>query len=192
MRRACVGQLRRELAVAQRAVALLRHAHPRAEVDLVDRHRRVERVAPRARSPSTRASPHVVVEVPDDRRGRGRHLARGSRTGRPCRRGSRRGARRSGTCSASPCRRRGRSPPRCRTAPRRASGAGRSPQPSKSPMTWTRLGVGRPDGEVDAQHAGGVASRRATCAPKLRRRARAFLPRTGGRRRRRGGTFRAW
>ena len=59
-----LGQLRRQLAVGERAVAVLGHAPPRAEVHLVDRHRRVERVAPlRALAIHSPVAP-LVVERP--------------------------------------------------------------------------------------------------------------------------------
>ncbi len=53
-----VGQLGGDLAIAQGAVALFRHAHPATKVDLVDRHRRGERLAVRAHELIHSPSPH--------------------------------------------------------------------------------------------------------------------------------------
>ena len=79
------------------------HAAPRAEVHLVDRRSarraRCARGAlrhPRRRRPTRSRGPRRPTPVLR------RHLVRGRRTGRPCRRGSRRSARRCGTCRARP------------------------------------------------------------------------------------------
>jgi hypothetical protein len=64
-----------ELAVGQRAIAVLGDAPPRAEVDLVDAHRRVAVVVGAARHPAG-VLPGVVVG-PHDRRGRRRVLGPG-------------------------------------------------------------------------------------------------------------------
>ena len=68
-----VGQLHRQLAIAERAIALLRHAHPRAEMHLVGRHGRVEFVVLVARTHPLVVAP-FVLGVPDDRRGARRNL----------------------------------------------------------------------------------------------------------------------
>ncbi len=114
------GQLVGQLEVGQRPVALHRVQPPRAEVDLVDRHRAVERLgrcgAPRAtsRRPTrgwTRARPTRSWAAPRWR----------TRPGRPSG-GSRRPARGSRTCSGRRTRRRAGTAPRRRTRPSRASG----------------------------------------------------------------------
>ena len=68
-----VGQLHRQLAIAERAVALFRHAHPRAKMHLVGRHGRVEFVVLVARTHPLVVAP-FVLGVPDDRRGARRTL----------------------------------------------------------------------------------------------------------------------
>src|SRR5262249_43810255 len=76
-----LGQLRGQLAVAQAAAAFLRHAPPRAEVDLVDRHRGVQGVAHAAAGHPGLVTPGVV-EGPDDGGRLGWHLlAEGERVG---------------------------------------------------------------------------------------------------------------
>ena len=67
-------QLRRHLAIRQRAVAVLGHAHPRAEVHFVERDRRVERVALAALLHPLAVGPLVSVERPDLRAGLGGRL----------------------------------------------------------------------------------------------------------------------
>jgi hypothetical protein len=67
-------QPRRQLAIAERAVVLLGHAHPRPEVDLVERQRRAQRVALFARPHPLLVAPLVVVEVPHLGAGLGRRL----------------------------------------------------------------------------------------------------------------------
>ena len=69
-----VAELVGELAVRERAVALERVAPPRAEVHLVDRHRRAQRVGRAARRSSHCSSRQTCFGVPDDGRVRGRHL----------------------------------------------------------------------------------------------------------------------
>ena len=71
-----------DVAIAEEAVVAA--APPRAEVQLVDRHRRVQRVARGARAIHG-ASPQSVVERPDARRRRRRRFVRRRRTDRPCR-----------------------------------------------------------------------------------------------------------
>ena len=66
-----VGELRRDVAIAE--PALIRSATPRAEVDLVDRHRRRQPVPLRARGEPLGVAP-VVGEIPHDRAGLGRCL----------------------------------------------------------------------------------------------------------------------
>ena len=70
-----VGERGRQLAVSEPAIALLRHAPPRAEVNFVDRNRRAQHVA---RRPCRH--PLLVLEAEaraiNDRRGRRRHLQR--------------------------------------------------------------------------------------------------------------------
>ena len=70
---AVVGEPRGDLPVAQGAVSVARGPHPRAEVDLVDRHRRVEGVASPAGPHPLRVVPGVV-EVPHHRPGLRRGL----------------------------------------------------------------------------------------------------------------------
>ena len=67
------GELVGQLEVGQRAVALERVQPPRAEVDLVDRHRALERGRLAALGQPLRVGPFVHRLV-DDRRGLGRHL----------------------------------------------------------------------------------------------------------------------
>ncbi len=68
-----VGELVRELAVAQRAVVLERVAAPGAEMDLVHRHRPAQRVAGRPALEPLLVAPDVL-RLPDDRRVGRRHL----------------------------------------------------------------------------------------------------------------------
>ena len=96
-----LGERRRHLAVGERAVAVLGHAPPRAEVHLVDRHRRVERVALARASPSSRRRSTRSRGPRRSTRCAAASRCR-RRTDRPCRRGSRRSARRCGTCRPSP------------------------------------------------------------------------------------------
>ena len=63
-----VGQLGRQLAIGERAVALFGHAHPGAEVHFVDGDGRVELVVLVARAHPLGVVP-LVVEVPHDGRG---------------------------------------------------------------------------------------------------------------------------
>src|SRR5204862_4949351 len=69
-----LGQAGGQLAIAEGAVGVLRAAHPGAEVDLVDRHRRVEGVAGPATVHAVGVVP-VVVECADDGGGERRHLS---------------------------------------------------------------------------------------------------------------------
>src|SRR5690606_19177756 len=55
----------RELAVGERTVAVLGHPHPRAQVDLVDRDRRIRGV-PAATLPHPLVVAPLVGEIPDD------------------------------------------------------------------------------------------------------------------------------
>ena len=73
-RRHVLGQERRDLAVAERAVARLRQPPPRAEVHLVDRERCLERVPLAPHRHPGRVAP-LVLERPHDRRGARRHFA---------------------------------------------------------------------------------------------------------------------
>ena len=66
-----VGERLRDLAVLRKAIGAV--ATPRAQVQLVDRHRRVERVARRTRCHPVGVAPRVV-EVPDPRCGGRRRL----------------------------------------------------------------------------------------------------------------------
>ena len=59
-----VGQARRDLAIGERTVVLFRNAHPRAEVNLVDRHGRMQRVRGCAFFKKSRVVPGVV-EIPN-------------------------------------------------------------------------------------------------------------------------------
>ena len=149
-----LGEPRRDLAIGERAVAVLGHARPRAEVHLVDR------ASARAPGRASRRARIQRVVVP-----RVRVLGR-----------------RRSTPSAAPapsCARTGRSSPagcpsrvqqlelveRARVEPRDeqlehaatrragASGRARPSQPQKSPTTLTRSRVRRPDRERDAAHA---------------------------------------
>ncbi len=67
-------QLGRDLPVAEPALLLLGDAHPRPQVDLVDRDRRVERVLRSPHAHPVAVAP-AVVEIPHDRSGRRRKLA---------------------------------------------------------------------------------------------------------------------
>ena len=68
-----LDELRREVAVAEHLARIVGRAPPRAEVHLVHRHRRVERVARRPRRHPLVVAP-LVVELPDDGRGQRRLL----------------------------------------------------------------------------------------------------------------------
>ena len=58
------GEPGRDFAVGERAVVLLRDAHPRAEMDLVDGLRRAQRIAAGALLHPVLIAP-LVVEIPD-------------------------------------------------------------------------------------------------------------------------------
>ena len=66
-----LGEPGRNFAIAKRTVVLFRNAHPRAQVNLIDRHRRVQRVKRGTFFQKVRVTPGVV-EIPHH----------GSRTGR--------------------------------------------------------------------------------------------------------------
>ena len=158
-----VGELRRELAVGQRAVASS-GTRARTEVHLVDRHRRARAPAcGRGASIHSGVAP-LVVEVPDDRAGV-RAASRGrTRTGRPCRPVAA-VARPDVVLVHAPCPTPGTNPsqmPDDRRAAR-ADGASGS-QPLKSPIDRDALGVRRPDREV---RAGGSPSARRVGAELL-------------------------
>ena len=68
-----VGEARRDLAIGERTVVLFRDAHPRAQVNLVNRHGRVQRVRGRALFQKGRVVPGVV-EIPDHGSGARRYL----------------------------------------------------------------------------------------------------------------------
>ncbi len=61
-----VGQVRRELAICEPAVVLLGHAHPRAEMDFVDRPRRLPAVGALAAGQPLGIAP-AIAQVPHDR-----------------------------------------------------------------------------------------------------------------------------
>ena len=69
-----VGEQGRDFAITERAVVLVGHASPRAQVHLVDRLRCIERVSPALRRHPLAVAP-FVVERPHDRRRVRRHLA---------------------------------------------------------------------------------------------------------------------
>ena len=75
-----VGELGGDLAVGEGAVALAGHAHPGAEMDLVDRHRRRQRLAGGAVGHPVGVAPLEAGEVLDLRGGPGGQL-RGERVG---------------------------------------------------------------------------------------------------------------
>ncbi len=125
-RAAVVGELRRELAVGEHAVALLRHAPPRAQVHLVDRQRLPGRLAIGAGGEPVAVRP-LVRRGLDDRRVPGRQLGVPRRSGRSSRARDR-PACGSGTCTAAPGTPRERTPPRL---PRSRSVTARRP-PSHS------------------------------------------------------------
>ena len=61
-----VGELRRELAIGEPPIVVLRHSHPRADVQLVYGPWRLAPVGPRALRHPLAVTP-VVAQVPDDR-----------------------------------------------------------------------------------------------------------------------------
>jgi hypothetical protein len=69
-----IGQSWSDLTIGQRAVPLLGHAHPRAEVHFIDGYRGLQRVMALTRSHPLLIPP-TVGQVPDDRRRSGRCLA---------------------------------------------------------------------------------------------------------------------
>src|SRR5262249_22493257 len=71
---------RRDLAIGERTVALLRHARPRSQVPLVDRHRLAPPVARRPRLHPRAVAPRVAARR-DDARRRARRTLEGVRDG---------------------------------------------------------------------------------------------------------------
>ncbi len=160
-----VGELVGELRVGQRAVALERVEAPRAEVHLVDRHRRAVRlgrpapldpgvVAPRVLR--TRRSPSRCAAAARRARPRGRPSA--------ARRRRRRGSR---TCSRARARPPGTKSSQTPVLPSVRIGWARSFQALKSPTTATEQRGRRPDGEGGAARAVDLAHVRAERVPEL-------------------------
>ena len=155
-----VGQLVGQLAVGELAVALERIAAPRAEVDLVDRHRRAQRLGRARAAPATPSSRHSCSARWTTRRVLRRHLG-----------GERDRVGLQAELAVLPVdlelvalarsRRRGRTAPRCRTRRASASGAGAASQALKSPTTRDRARVRRPDRE----RVPATPSISRTCAP---------------------------
>src|SRR5262245_45326058 len=66
-----LGEARSQLAIAEKPVRVFRRAHPRAEVNLIDRDRGLEPLPLAALGHPARIVP-LIGKVPDDRRGLGR------------------------------------------------------------------------------------------------------------------------
>ena len=115
-----LGELGREVAVAEEAVGMIGRAHPGAEVHLVDRLRRVERVA-RGRACASIRRRAIRSRGPRPSSRSSAASRSGTRTDRPCRLCIRRAWTRCGTCKRFPASPRARGRTRCRR--RRSSGA---------------------------------------------------------------------
>ena len=154
------GQLGGELAVAEPAVLLLGDAHPRPEVHLVDRIGASSAVRARRALHPVAVAPGVV-EVPDDRGGRRRQLAAEAVGVGLVDAVAAAAARRSGTCSASPCEAGDEPLPDPRVPRGRERGGARAPALEVADHMDARR-VRGPDGEVDAATP---ARGRPRCAP---------------------------